>query len=177
MAGGGLGPPLTERMASLMWVSRWSFLRMAPVSGQVKYTPGTSRWVEPSSLASGTWGDGDESVGGWTVDRGHPKPLSAIALKAWPWEPDMSGPNAVPSAMGHLGSVPEPIRGCFLVCEMSLQDQLRIQCSNFRHSVQSMAPAVPVPHIWWQRGFVWWGRESKVTMPWMSPGLDLHLNS
>lgn len=52
---GGLGPPLTEAMASLTWLSRWSFLRRAPVSGQMKYTPGTARCVEPSSLGSGTW--------------------------------------------------------------------------------------------------------------------------
>lgn len=41
--GWGMGPLLTERMASLIRVSRWSFLRMAPVSGQVKYTPGAAR--------------------------------------------------------------------------------------------------------------------------------------
>lgn len=55
---GLLGLVLTERMASLMRASRWSFLRMAPVSGQMKYTPGTARWAEPSSLGSGTWKDG-----------------------------------------------------------------------------------------------------------------------
>lgn len=30
-------------MASLMWTSRWLFVRVAPVSGQVKYTPDTER--------------------------------------------------------------------------------------------------------------------------------------
>lgn len=57
---GGLEPPLTEAMASLTWLSRWSFLRRAPVSGQMKYTPGTARCVEPSSLGSGTWEDVDK---------------------------------------------------------------------------------------------------------------------
>ena len=49
-----MGRAFTMRMASLMWASRWFFRRMAPVRGQVKYTPGTARWAEPYSLGSCT---------------------------------------------------------------------------------------------------------------------------
>ena len=82
------------RMASLMRTSRWSFLRMAPVRGQVKYTPDTTRWAEPSSLGSGAWEDGGRCQPGlWTKAT-----LSATLLRAWPWELDSPRPNAVTSA-------------------------------------------------------------------------------
>lgn len=100
-AGGrGTGLPLTERMASLMWASRWSFLSVAPVSGHVKHTLGTARWAEPSSLASGTWGVGCRRLSPWSRRR----PLCLLAL-------------------GHPGPAPEP-PGRLPLCKTALRGQL-----------------------------------------------------
>lgn len=93
----GQGPalPLTERMASLMWASRWSFRSVAPVSGHVKHTPGTVRCAEPSSLASGTWRG---------CRRLSPEPPRR-PLCGW--------------ALGHPGPAPQPRRAPFLLCKMA----------------------------------------------------------